>query len=85
MNEDDTFNRLRRIPYDQLSDRMDEESPFSDGYIYDPFNHSEIVWLNKYGWTELEYKKRYRLTLLEDTEWLYLLDRDIERLKNDGR
>jgi len=75
--EDDTFDKLRRVPYTELNDLIMREDPFIEGDIFAPFEPSEVAWLKKYGWTELEYKKAYRSYLLSkynDLRWMGKLD-----------
>jgi hypothetical protein len=86
MTEQDTFDRLCRVPYEALIDLMEQHWDPEIGYVYHPFAESEIVALKSYGWTELEYKIRLKISLIDegmgDISWMHFLDDDIVRLEN---
>ena len=62
MTEDDTFKKLRQVPFDQLNDVVDalSKEAFEELMID---SHKRAVFLEKYGWEydkfEKECKKRF--------------------------
>ncbi len=90
-SEDDTFNRLRRCPYDELILHM-QNSDIFETPVHDPYPPNEVALLEEHGWTELDFKKTYRDLMvgrLEHYDWYPLFLNNIRwlenKVKNDRR
>lgn len=66
MTEDDTFDKLRRIPVERLEDLMMQNEDKFDISIYEKFNDFQIEFLKTHGWTELAYKRHWYARALEN-------------------
>ena len=65
MNEDDTFEALRRTPIDTLQQLMSDTGIFESA-IYEKFSETEIAFLKKHGWTVKEFRKSWMAKALKD-------------------
>lgn len=88
MTEYDTFLKLKQIPYDNMIEKITaSDSDMFNKVIYENFDLIENDFLNERGWTELEFKKTFLLTIESSNPfWLSLLKEhiaDLERKYND--
>ena len=83
MEEDDTARILRRPNFDEIT----RSGGIFNGYIWKPFSSAEIQTLERYGWTELEFKKAWKARTVDIKPegtyfWEYEFEKEIERLEN---
>lgn len=70
LNEDDTFETLRRTPLKKLQECMSEDAEgYFESPIFDPFNQFEIDYLQRHGWTVLEFRRSWvKQSLIDNPE-----------------
>ena len=67
MNEDDTFDALRRTPLEKLQKLMleDERGAFESA-VYHPFDNYELAFLERHGWTPVEFRRAWKDQALQE-------------------
>lgn len=66
MNENDTFEALRRTPFLKLQELMQEDDYSFDSPIYMNFSEYEVNFLIRHGWSVIEFKKAWRDDALKE-------------------
>lgn len=90
-NEDDTFNALRRIPFNQLLKEVNSLPLMFNGEITSVLSSEEVNWLKDRGWTEFAFKKEWgdfryhKNSEVANTTWWLEYSNYMQRLKNDRR
>jgi len=82
MNEDDTFRILKRPSFEEVM----KKGGIFGGYIWEPFEPYEIQLLERYSWSELEFKKAWKKYVVDTKPantyfWDLKLGEEIKRLE----
>lgn len=85
MTEDDTFLKLKQIPYHELMKIL--TPAIGETHVYNKYTPADIAFLRTHGWTELKFKKAYaaRIVDLQDFSWYSKIMNHIVDLENMER